>query len=116
MRRQKITQARSPVSAPLGRAGPTSPLQAPFVMAAGRPERHNPLTAHVQIRTPTQRVVDRPDDMTRYLWEEALKALEEKYVDAKERCRKVARDLENIEAYIAHIQNYINRIKNSLDV
>lgn len=74
------------------------------------------MTIHVQIRIPTQRVVDRPDDMTRYLWEEALKALEEKYVDAKERRRKVARDLESIEAYIAHIQNDINRIRNSLDV
>ena len=74
------------------------------------------MTIHVQIRTPTQRVVDRPDDMTRYLWEEALKALEKKYVDAKQRRRKAARDLESIEAYIAHIQNDINRIRNSLDV
>ena len=53
--------------------------------------------------------------MARYLWEEALKALEKKYEDAKERRHKAARELESIETYIGHIQNDINRIRSKLD-
>ena len=59
--------------------------------------------------------MDRPDVNARYLWEEALAALEEKYEDAKDRRRKTARDLESIDAYIANIQNDIERIRENLD-
>ena len=59
--------------------------------------------------------MDRPDDNTRYLWEEALAALEEKYEDAKDRRRKTTRDLESVDAYITNIQNDIERIRENLD-
>lgn len=59
--------------------------------------------------------MDRPDDMQRYLWEEALRNAEAKYEDAKLRRRAAAQDLESIEAYIRHIQNDINMLRHKLD-